>query len=87
MKKLGKLKLNQIEKSEMENREMNNLKGGGDSCSCGCHYASTGGSSYADNRKANWTGGQTSYGGGETVTCSCILGPDEAVSNSTSQPL
>jgi natural product precursor len=33
MKTLGKLKLNQLRKAELEKREMNALKGG---CSCKC---------------------------------------------------
>ena len=36
MKKLGKLKLNQFSKAELEKREMNALKGG---CSCACPCA------------------------------------------------
>ncbi len=39
MKKLGKLKLNQLSKTEIEKREMNALRGG---CACaaycGCQY-------------------------------------------------
>lgn len=36
MKKLGKLKLNQLSKVELEQREMNALRGGC-YCSCGCY--------------------------------------------------
>jgi natural product precursor len=63
MKKLGKLKLSQLSKEEMEKREMNNLRGG-DYCAslCSCAYAGEqcssgdsyyGGSSDVDNCKAN----------------------------------
>lgn len=36
MKKLGKIKLNQFSKDELERRKMNALKGGCGSCSCAC---------------------------------------------------
>lgn len=38
MKTLKKIKLNQLSKTELENRELNNLKGGYNcfSCTCGC---------------------------------------------------
>jgi natural product precursor len=37
MKNLGKLKLNQLSKAELENREMNVLRGGAcDGCTCVC---------------------------------------------------
>jgi natural product precursor len=63
MKKLGKLKLSQLSKEEMEKREMNNLRGG-DYCvtNCGCEYAGDqcssgdsfyGGSSTKENRAAD----------------------------------
>lgn len=73
MKKLGKLKLNKLNKAELENREMNNLLGGGDpgDCTCGCHYSGTGGSSSCDNGRENWTNGYSSYGGGDTYGCAC----------------
>lgn len=52
MKKLGKLKLNQLRKAELELREMNSLRGGacagGYGCGCACypgnlgwHYSAT----------------------------------------------
>ena len=41
MKKICKLKLNQLSKNDMEKREMNNLRGGGDCCGCGCHWDSS----------------------------------------------
>ena len=39
MKKLGKLKLNQLSKAELEKKEMKHLTGGDFLCSCGCLYA------------------------------------------------
>ena len=62
MKKLGKLKLNQLSKAEMEKREMNALSGGICSGLCSCAYAGEqcssndsyyGGSSTVDNADAN----------------------------------
>ncbi len=68
MKKLGKLKLNQISKVELEKRELNILKGGvlcacacaGSNCSCayagiqdGPDDSYYGGSSDSDNSAAN----------------------------------
>ena len=62
MKKLGKLKLNQLSKGEMGNKEMNYLKGGSD-CGCSCYYKDSGGSSVQDNGNANLANDQHSYGG------------------------
>jgi natural product precursor len=69
MKKLNSLKLNQLSKAEMEQREMNSLKGGACACvcggpaGCGCLYEKPeqceqndsywGGSSQWDNQGAN----------------------------------
>ena len=41
MKKINKLRLNNLSKTEMEKREMNNLRGGTCGCvyACGCQYA------------------------------------------------
>jgi natural product precursor len=64
MKKIGKLKLNQLSKSELEKREMNFLKGGG--CYCGCYYQGQGGSQTVDNRNANVAGGL------ESCDCICL---------------
>ena len=63
MKNLGKLKLNQLSKAEIEKREMNALKGGDPTCGCGCHYSGSGGSSEYDNQNANAANGQGSSGG------------------------
>ena len=60
MKKLRKLKLDQLNKNEIEKRKMHTIKGG---CSCGCLYAGEpcgpgddyyGGSDEYDNFDANW---------------------------------
>ena len=64
MKKLNSLKLNQLNKAEIEKREMNILKGG-NSCSdcCPCRYEGSqcssgdsyyGGSSHTANQSANY---------------------------------
>lgn len=48
MKNLGKLKLKQLKKEELERREMNALKGGcscGTACGCGSDGSWSGGSS------------------------------------------
>jgi natural product precursor len=59
MKTLGKLKLNQIGKGELEKREMRQLVGG-ECCGCGCN----GPSSTDDNFLANWNSHYSqSYGG------------------------
>ena len=52
--KLKKLKLNELSKTELNEREMCRILGGAGACQCGCHYAGTeGGSSSSDNDKAN----------------------------------
>ena len=62
MKVIGKLKLNQISKFDLESRSMNFLRGG--CCGCGCHYANNGGgSSIGANGNSNIVGDLTSYGG------------------------
>lgn len=63
MKKLSKLKLNQLSKNEIEKREMNMISGGSICCTpCPCAYYGPqegpddgmyGGSSPKDNRAAN----------------------------------
>ncbi len=66
MKKLGKIKLNQLNKAEMKKREMSYLIGG-ECCGCGCN----GSSSTSANANANWNNGySSSYGGGEK-RCQC----------------
>jgi natural product precursor len=65
MKVLGKLKLNQISKTELAQRQMAQLFGGGGSCClCACRYANYEGSSTLDNGVANRNGGVSSPAGG-----------------------
>ena len=52
--KLKILKLNQLLEDNLNNREMNSLKGGGNLCFCSCYWADQGGSSIANNRSANY---------------------------------
>lgn len=72
MRKLGKLKLTQLNRDELEARQMNALRGGdGWTCACGCEVAST-----AINRNANSYYGYTStagwtYGADGNDCCSC----------------
>ena len=63
MKSIGKLKLNQLSKAELEKRAMSDLRGGDPTCGCGCHYAESGGASLYDNQNANAANNQGSYGG------------------------
>ncbi len=54
MKKLNKIKLNQLNKDELEKRQMNSIYGGCSShCGCGC----AAGSGTYDNGNANYAGG------------------------------
>jgi len=57
------LKLNALNKKQLNKREMNTILGGG-TCGCGCAYADNGGSSTNDNGSANAAGGLVSPGGG-----------------------
>lgn len=68
MKTLGSLKLNKLVKEGLQEREMNQLRGGGSySCGCGCHYEGKPyGATTRDNIDANAAkgpGGAVSYGG------------------------
>jgi natural product precursor len=62
MKKLSKLKLNQLSENELNEREMCRLLGSGTpgNCQCGCNYSASGGSSTSDNSSANNTYGYSS---------------------------
>jgi natural product precursor len=57
MKSIGKLKLNQLSRTELERRELNDLRGGNRCCLCGCDGSST----TADNYSANIDGGANGY--------------------------
>jgi len=59
MKNLGKLKLNQLNKAEIEKREMNALRGGG-GCVCGCLYSG-----------GQCSSGDSYYGGSSNVNNTC----------------
>ncbi|GHV40063.1 hypothetical protein FACS1894179_05990 [Bacteroidia bacterium] len=62
MKKLSKLKLNNLNKVELDEQEMEILKGGA-GCCCSCWAAGSGGSSTSDNDSANTAGGLSSIYG------------------------
>jgi natural product precursor len=56
------MKLNALENQNLNNKEMNAVRGG-DGCCCGCNYqGQQGGSSTADNNSANTAGGLSSPG-------------------------
>ena len=68
MKKLKKLKLNTLSNQNLENKEMNALKGGV-VCTCSCLYeGQSGGSSTTDNALANFNLGGWSSPGGDNCT-------------------
>lgn len=57
---MRKLKMNVVEESLLNTKEMSAIIGG--SCGCGCNYEGRGGSSTADNKSANNAGGKHSAG-------------------------
>lgn len=66
MKKLLKLKLNQLRDSNLSNNEMRSLLGGGDydsPCTCSCYWEGNGGSATADNAETNARTGYSSSQG------------------------
>ena len=65
MKKLGKIKLNQLSKAEMEKRELSKLMGG-ENCECGCAGPS---STYWNSTTNDDYGYSDSYG--EPNFCGC----------------
>ncbi len=70
MKKNLEIKLNQLSKAELSEKEMNRLLGGDNCCICGCKYANYGGSSDMANGQANYAGGESglySPGGGSVA--------------------
>lgn len=69
MNKLKKLSLHKLEEEVLADQTMRCLKGGG-SCTCGCHYAGSGGSSTGMNDATNFGGDKDSYGGG-AESCGC----------------
>jgi natural product precursor len=63
------LKLNKINKSQLNNEQMKSVLGG-NCCGCGCHYAGSGGSSTTANGNANHAGGLNSATPWQEVVCS-----------------
>ena len=59
MKKLGKIKLNQLNEVEVNEKEMNRLIGGRNCCTCGCVTSDD-----QDNNKANYADNLHSPSGG-----------------------
>lgn len=68
MKRIKKLSLLSLEKSTINDLELRCLKGG--SCTCGCHYAGSGGASSGWNDATNFGYGYSSTGGGSEA-CGC----------------
>jgi natural product precursor len=59
MKSIKNIKVNNLNNSKLEKREMNDVKGGGGRvCGCSCWAEDDGGSSVRDNCDANWQGGE-----------------------------
>ena len=67
MKKVGKLKLDYLAQSKLNEQEMNVLQGGGTpgDCCCSCWAAGNGGSSDSENGRANDAKGLSSIYGCE----------------------
>lgn len=59
MKKLGKIKLNQLNEVDVNEKEMNRLIGGRNCCTCGCNTSPS-----TDNNLANYDGNLVSPSGG-----------------------
>lgn len=71
MKTLGRIKLNKLNREELDKREMKSLVGGTQDCGCGCNYENYQGSSTQDNRDANIRGGKP-YSGGGNLVCTTV---------------
>jgi natural product precursor len=66
MKKLNKIKLNQINKETMSSRQMNEVRGGAwIECSCSCYYTGNDISGISTNCDANYISGYDSTKGVE----------------------
>lgn len=70
MIKLKKMNLRTLEREHLSDNHMRCILGGSSSCTCGCHYAYSGGSSTGNNDVANQSYGYTPYGGAESCGCS-----------------
>lgn len=68
MQRISKLRLTQLNKAELEARQMNALRGG-KLCTCSCYYANSGGASSTDNSSANYALGDEYDGGYSPVGC------------------
>ena len=70
MKKISKLKLNEISNDSLSTRQMRTIKGG-NTCTCSCYWADRGGSSSYDNCFANHDLGDGYYSehGDNGATC------------------
>lgn len=65
MKKLSKLKLNELSKTEIEKRELSKLLGG-ENCECGCAGTSSSNANFNANYENDY-----SQSGGDPYLCSC----------------
>ena len=75
MLKLKKIRLLELEEDRISSFSMNQIMGGSVVCSCGCKYASSGGSSSADNNAANFSGYSPSPG---YNSCGCTSAEEQA---------
>jgi natural product precursor len=81
MKTIDKLKLTQLSKVELEERQMNALRGGtndDDSCNCNCSSGSTKDSTMSANAKYGYQysyGGDGTYGGTQVCVCNVVEVP------------
>lgn len=71
MKTLGRIKLNKLNREELDKREMKSLVGGTQDCGCGCNYEGYNGSSIQANLEANVKGGKP-YSGGGNLLCTSV---------------
>jgi natural product precursor len=62
-------KLNALAAKTLSETEMNKVRGGGRSCSCGCQYANSGGSSTSNNCSANYEGGSSGLTTSSPIQC------------------
>lgn len=69
MKKVGRLKLNDLSKPDLEKRKMNSLVGGS-CCECGCGPPNN---NVSSNETANYNSGY-SESGGTGGNCTCLIG-------------
>ena len=80
MKKLSKLKLHNLSQQNLEELEMNSLRGG-KSCTCSCYWEGKGGSSSGDNSKANYKLGSDERGGYSSDGDNCYIADDDGMGN------